>query len=137
MTSPPGGSFSIAWWNGSSDPVKPVKSTQVGMAGGSGLIAPGVVGVGGGDIARGFFSTASSEPRYHCLRSGFSSPAWSNAGSWVGSADGVMPVDMSDASGEEKEKEQEEEEEEEEAGATAVRAAQPVSSDGDGGPGRP
>ncbi|CAN0385271.1 unnamed protein product [Ectocarpus sp. 8 AP-2014] len=132
MTSPPGGSFSIAWSNGGTDTVTPANSTQVGVAGGSGLIGPGVVGVGRGDTERSFFSTASSEPRYHCLRSGLSSPAWSNAGSWTGSADGVMPVDMSDAlpssSGEEKE-----EDEEEEGAATAVPAIQPVSSDGGGG----
>ncbi|CAN0103951.1 unnamed protein product, partial [Ectocarpus sp. 4 AP-2014] len=98
MTSPPGGSFSIAWSNGGTDAVTPANSTPVGVAGDSGPIAPGVVGVGGGDTERSFFSTASSEPRYHCLRSGLSSPAWSNAGSWTGSADGVMPADMSDAS---------------------------------------
>ncbi|CAM9386689.1 unnamed protein product, partial [Ectocarpus sp. 8 AP-2014] len=112
MTSPPGGSFSIAWSNGGTDAVTPANSTQVGVAGGSGLIGPGVVGVGRGDTERSFFSTASSEPRYHCLRSGLSSPAWSNAGSWTGSADGAMPVDMSDAlsssSGEEEEEEEEE-----------------------------
>ncbi|CAN0165256.1 unnamed protein product [Ectocarpus sp. 12 AP-2014] len=123
MTSPPGGSFSIAWSNGGTDAVTPANSTPVDVAGGSGLIAPRVVGAGGGDTERSFFSTASSEPRYHCLRSGVSSPAWSNAGSWAGSADGVMPVDMSDASGEE------EEEEEKEGAATAVPAPQPVSSD--------
>ncbi|CAM9522609.1 unnamed protein product, partial [Ectocarpus sp. 13 AM-2016] len=99
MTSPPGGSFSIAWSNGGTDAVTPANYTPVDVAGGSGLIAPRVVGAGGGDTERSFFSTASSEPRYHCLRSGASSPAWSNAGSWTGSADGVMPVDMSDASG--------------------------------------
>ncbi|CAB1121208.1 unnamed protein product [Ectocarpus sp. CCAP 1310/34] len=124
MTSPPGGSFSIAWSNGGTDAVTPANSTSVDVAGGSGLIAPGVVGVDKGDTERSFFSTASSEPRYHCLRSGLSSPAWSNAGSWTGSADGVMPVDMSDASGEE---------EEEEGAATAVPAAKPVCSDGGGG----
>ncbi|CAM9119032.1 unnamed protein product, partial [Ectocarpus sp. 12 AP-2014] len=85
MTSPPGGSFSIAWWNGCSDAITPVISTQVDVAGGSGLVAPRVVGAGGGDTERGFFSTASSEPY---LRSGSSSAAWSNAGSSTGSADG-------------------------------------------------
>ncbi|CAM9594736.1 unnamed protein product [Ectocarpus fasciculatus] len=87
-----------------------------------------MVGAGGGDAERSFFSTASSEPRYHCLRSGLSSPAWSNAGSWTGSADGVMPVDMSDASSS-----LSLEEEEGEEGATAVPAAQPVCSDAGGG----
>ncbi|CAM9448416.1 unnamed protein product, partial [Ectocarpus sp. 12 AP-2014] len=113
MTSPPGGSFSIAWSNGGIDAVAPANSTPVGVAGGSGLIAPRDVGVNGGDTERSFFSTTSSEPRYHCLRSGASIPAWNNAGSWTGSADGVMPVDMSDASSSSSG------EEEEEAGATA------------------
>ncbi|CAN0109749.1 unnamed protein product, partial [Ectocarpus fasciculatus] len=67
-TSPPGGSFSVAWSNGGTAAVTPVNSTQVDVAGGSGFIAPGMVGAGGGDAERSFFSTASSEPRYHCLR---------------------------------------------------------------------
>eukprot|EP00752_Nemacystus_decipiens_P013082 g11571.t1 len=67
-SSPPAGSFRVAW------------------SGGGGVATPGSTGVDGCDTERSFFSTASSEPRYHCLRPELSSPAWSHAGSADGSA---------------------------------------------------
>eukprot|EP00903_Cladosiphon_okamuranus_P015491 g14302.t1 len=76
-------------------PALEARSVRPWSIGGSRAYTPGSTGFGGCDTERSFFSTASSEPRYHCLRPRLSSPTWS----YAGGADGlVLPLDAFEAS---------------------------------------